>query len=96
VAAVLLTSVRGEKFWFDPGALCFEFAVTGGEGHQAAYESLHTPRDLAHWIEQAIETGVDPATEKGLSEARALREAIWQAADALVAARPIPALPSPA
>src|SRR4051794_25404193 len=46
----VLHSPRGGSFRFDAGAVCLDFAHTGGEGEYAIYESLHKPADLAEWL----------------------------------------------
>jgi hypothetical protein len=32
---------KGGSFFFDAGAVCLDFAHTGGEGHYAVFETLH-------------------------------------------------------
>ncbi|NJP88251.1 CGNR zinc finger domain-containing protein [Nonomuraea sp. FMUSA5-5] len=89
----LLHDPKGGSFWFDAGALCLDFAHTGGEGPYAVFESLHEPADLAAWLAQpppgAVVTA--PVTESELAAAKALRQAIWVAAHARAADRPVPA-----
>jgi predicted RNA-binding Zn ribbon-like protein len=87
---VLLRSLEGETFWFDPGAFCLEFAMTGGEGDRAAYETLHAPDDLRRWIQTALGLRVGQVTAADLAEARRLREAIWQLTDARVLGPSLP------
>lgn len=90
-ARVRLRSLDGEAFWFDPGAFCLEFALTGGEGHRAAYETLHSAGDLRRWIEARFGVEVERVTAADLAEARRVREAIWQLADARIVRRATPA-----
>jgi predicted RNA-binding Zn ribbon-like protein len=87
---VVLRPPSGGEFRFDPGAFCLEFAVTGGEGYRAVYETLHAPADLARWIEAALDTPVEHVTGADLNEAKRLREAIWQLADARVDGQRLP------
>ncbi|WP_219508570.1 CGNR zinc finger domain-containing protein [Nonomuraea ceibae] len=84
---------KGGSFWFDAGAVCLDFAHTGGEGPYAVFESLHEPADLAEWLAHppiaAVMTA--PLTVHELTSAKALRQAIWDAAHARAAHRPLPA-----
>ncbi len=89
----VLHDPRGGSFWFDAGAVCLDFAHTGGEGEYAVFESLHMPADLGEWLAQPP-LGVVltvPATPAELTAAKALRQAIWAAAHARAARRPLPA-----
>ena len=45
-----LQDPKGGSFWFDAGAVCLDFAHTGGEGAYAKFESLHAPPDLEAWL----------------------------------------------
>ncbi len=89
----VLHSPRGGSFRFDAGAICLDFAHTGGEGEYAIYESLHQPADLAGWLAQPPLDAVltVPVTARELTAAKALRQAIWVAAHAQAAGRPLPA-----
>ncbi|MET7398833.1 CGNR zinc finger domain-containing protein [Dactylosporangium sp. NPDC005572] len=87
----VLHDPKGGSFWFDAGAVCLDFAHTGGEGQYAVFESLHQPDDLAAWLAQpplaaALTT---PATFADLTAAKALRQAIWETAHARAAGRPL-------
>lgn len=89
----ILVDPRGGSFCFDAGALCLDFAHTGGEGPYAVFESLHGPADLAAWLAQpplgaALTVR---ATRRDLAAAKALRQAIWVAAHTRVAGEPPPA-----
>jgi len=90
-SGVRLRALSGETFWFDPGATCLEFALTGGEGYRAVYETLRVPADLERWIQGFVGGEVERVTARDLAEAKRLREAIWQCADARVLQRPLPA-----
>ncbi|MEV7231184.1 ABATE domain-containing protein [Polymorphospora sp. NPDC051019] len=88
----VLHDPRGGSFWFDAGALCLDFAHTGGEGRYAVFETLHEPADLAEWLAQPPLAAVltVPATAGELTAAKALRQAIWEAAHARAARRALP------
>jgi predicted RNA-binding Zn ribbon-like protein len=89
----VLTDPKGGSFWFDAGAVCLDFAHTGGEGRYAKFESLHEPADLGEWLAEppleAVMTA--PLTARDLSAAKTLRQAIWDVAHARAADRPLPA-----
>jgi predicted RNA-binding Zn ribbon-like protein len=88
-----LIDPKGGSFFFDAGAVCMDFAHTGGEGNYAVFESLHEPADLAEWLAQPPLAAVltVPASARDLTAAKALRQAIWDAAHARAAGRPLPA-----
>jgi predicted RNA-binding Zn ribbon-like protein len=92
--SVLLTDLAGESFRFDPGAASLRWALSGGEDYRAAYEKLHGPDDLRRWTTASIAVDVDRVTSRDLAEAKSLREAIWQCADARADGRPLPREPS--
>ncbi|WP_344265537.1 CGNR zinc finger domain-containing protein [Actinomadura napierensis] len=75
---------KGGSFWFDAGAVCLDFAHTGGEGRYAVFETLHEPDDLGEWLAQPPLAAVMtvPVTARELTAAKALRQAIWDAAHA--------------
>ncbi|GIJ57341.1 CGNR zinc finger domain-containing protein [Virgisporangium aurantiacum] len=89
----ILHSPRGGSFRFDAGAVCLDFAHTGGEGEYAIYESLHEPADLGDWLASPPLSAVMtvPVTTRDLVAAKALRQAIWDAAHARAAGRRLPA-----
>jgi predicted RNA-binding Zn ribbon-like protein len=87
-ATVLLTTPAGGSFRFDPGALCFELLLTGGEGHLARYETLHAPEDLARWLAaSSLAVAVAPVGPDDLERARRFRAALWRVALAGAAGR---------
>jgi predicted RNA-binding Zn ribbon-like protein len=88
----VLNDPKGGSFWFDAGAVCLDFAHTGGEGQYAVFEALHKPADLAGWLAQPplAATMTVPATVRDLTAAKALRQAIWEAAHAQAARRALP------
>ncbi|HEX5298686.1 MAG TPA: CGNR zinc finger domain-containing protein [Streptosporangiaceae bacterium] len=89
----VLRDARGVCFRFDAGAVCLDFAHTGGEGRYAVFETLHEPADLGEWLAQpplAAVLTVPPTTQE-LAAAKVLRQAIWDAAHARAASRPLPA-----
>jgi predicted RNA-binding Zn ribbon-like protein len=89
----VLRDARGVSFRFDAGAVCLDFAHTGGEGRYAVFETLHEPADLGEWLAQPPLAAVltVPATTQELAAAKVLRQAIWDAAHARAARRPVPA-----
>ena len=89
----VLEDPRGGSFRFDAGAVCLDFAHSGGEGRYAVFETLHEPADLGHWLAQPPLAAVMtvPVTSRELAAAKALRQAIWDAAHARAARRPLPA-----
>jgi predicted RNA-binding Zn ribbon-like protein len=87
---VELRGLDGQVFVFDPGMLCLRFAVTGGEGERAVFETLHGPADVAAWIEEAMGLTAEGVTEADVRDARHVREAIWQCASAQVRGEPLP------
>ncbi len=89
----LLVDPRGgPSFRFDAGAVCLDFAHTGGEGKYAVFESLNEPADLAAWLAEPPLSAVMtvPVSARELAQAKALRQAIWVAAQARAAHRSIP------
>ena len=89
----VLHDPRGGSFWFDAGAVCLDFAHTGGEGRYAVFETLHRPADLGDWLAQPplAATVTVPVTARDLTAAKALRQAVWDAAHARAARQPLPA-----
>lgn len=88
----VLRDARGVCFRFDAGAVCLDFAHTGGEGRYAVFETLHEPADLGEWLAQPPLAAVltVPAAPQELAAAKVLRQAIWDAAHAQAAGRPLP------
>jgi predicted RNA-binding Zn ribbon-like protein len=84
---------KGGSFWFDAGAICLDFAHSGGEGRYSVFETLHEPADLAAWLAQPPLAAVVtvPLTVDDLTAAKTLRQAIWETAHARAAARDLPA-----
>ncbi|WP_433336711.1 CGNR zinc finger domain-containing protein [Spirillospora sp. CA-294931] len=87
----VLHDPKGGSFVFDAGAVCLDFAHTGGEGVYAVFESLHEPADLGAWLaEPPLDAVVTvPVTARELAAAKTLRQAIWDAAHARAAGRPL-------
>jgi predicted RNA-binding Zn ribbon-like protein len=73
------------------GRLCIDFSLTGGEGERLAhFELLHEPGDLDAWLAGSdLDVADTAATPSDLREARRLRWAIWHAAQATAAGRPV-------
>ncbi|WP_067450034.1 CGNR zinc finger domain-containing protein [Actinomadura macra] len=89
----VLHDPKGGSFRFDAGAVCLDFAHTGGEGQYAVFETLHTPADLEEWLAQPPLATIFtvPMTARELTAAKSLRQAIWDTAHARAADRPLPA-----
>src|SRR5688572_14481315 len=83
---------NGGWCWFDAGAVCLGFARPAGEGRGAVFEARHKPADLAEWLAQPPLVAVltVPVTGGDLTSAKTLRQAIWDAAHARAAHRPLP------
>ncbi|WP_283135756.1 CGNR zinc finger domain-containing protein [Rhizohabitans arisaemae] len=80
---VVLQGRDGQRFRFDPGTLCLEFLLTGGEGLLAYWEQLDTADDLACWVAACSlgikgEVHADPAD---LPDAKRLRAAVQRLAE---------------
>jgi predicted RNA-binding Zn ribbon-like protein len=88
-----LQDPKGGSFWFDAGAVCLDFAHTGGEGQYSVFETLHKPADLAGWLAQPPLSAVMtvPVTVGDLTTAKTLRQAIWDTAHARADGRHLPA-----
>jgi predicted RNA-binding Zn ribbon-like protein len=88
----LLRDPKGGSFWFDAGAVCLDFAHTGGEGQYAKFEIFREPADLTEWLAQPPLAAVMtvPVAARDLAAAKTLRQAIWDAAHARAARRPLP------
>jgi len=67
----------GHSWFFDSGATAFDFAYTGAMGDNPLWEQLHSPNDLAAWLDERF-PGTD-TTDRDLVDARALRAAIANA-----------------
>jgi predicted RNA-binding Zn ribbon-like protein len=79
------------RFVFISGRVALDFVHTGGDGWRARWERWLGPADLADWLRACPKLEVDAAVdEEDLERARALREAIWEAAQALLAGRSVP------
>src|SRR4051794_21884108 len=89
----VLHDPKGGSFRFDAGAVCLDFAHSGGEGRYAVFETLHEPADLGEWLAQPPLAAVmtTSVTSGELAAAKALRQAIWDAAHARAAQRTLPA-----
>jgi predicted RNA-binding Zn ribbon-like protein len=89
----VLNDPKGGSFRFDAGAVCLDFAHTGGEGRYAVFETLHEPADLGEWLAHPpLGAGLTvPATAGELVTAKTLRQAIWEVAHDRAAGRPLTA-----
>lgn len=82
---LVLHSLEGTRFVFDPGALCLEFLTTGGPGDLSPYEVLHKPDDLAAWLAVSRLRLAPADVRVGSGEIEAahrLRDALWHLARA--------------
>ncbi|MEV4707981.1 CGNR zinc finger domain-containing protein [Actinoplanes sp. NPDC049316] len=89
----------GQAFTFDAGTLCLELSsVTGGEGHRARYEVLHSPADFVRWAAASrldlrahgVRPGDVVVTEEELALVKRLREAVWAGAWATAGGGAVP------
>ncbi|ADB53255.1 CGNR zinc finger domain-containing protein [Conexibacter woesei] len=77
------------------GRACVDLVMTGGEGWLDAWEVLHEPADFDRWLAAGplavpaadAGTGRPPADADDLAAARALREAVRAAVEALLVGR---------
>ena len=80
----------GAVFSFDAGALCLELLTTGGARDYRRHELLRAPDDLAAWL-ATCRLRIDVrVADDDVPAARQLRSAIWAAALAKTAGRPLP------
>jgi predicted RNA-binding Zn ribbon-like protein len=77
------TSSTSRQWWFDSGARALDFAYTGAMGTKPEWERLHSPGDLATWLDKRFEASDGTVSERDLTDARGLREAIASIASAL-------------
>lgn len=77
------TSSTSRLWWFDSGARALDFAYTGAMGGNPAWEKLHTPADLAEWLEKRFEASDGTVSDRDLIDAIGLRAAIASIASAL-------------
>ncbi|WP_026410900.1 CGNR zinc finger domain-containing protein [Actinomadura oligospora] len=89
----VLHDPKGGSFRFDAGAVCLDFAHTGGEGPYAVFETLHEPGDLAEWLaEPPLSVALTvPVTPSELVAAKTLRQAVWVVAHARADGLPLAA-----
>lgn len=77
------------RFVFRSGRLSLAFCATVGERWRRGFERLLTPGHLARWYAEASVTSVPvPVTGPDLAEARAVREAVYRTAKALLGGQP--------
>jgi len=89
----VLHDPKGGSFRFDAGAVCLDFAHTGGEGRYAVFETLHDPADLGEWLAEPPLSAAPtvPVSSNELATAKALRQAIWVVAHDRADGRPLTA-----
>jgi predicted RNA-binding Zn ribbon-like protein len=92
-----MTTSDGRTWWYDTGSLALDFAYTGGMGAAAmgagaigAGETIHAASDLGEWLAGRFPEVLDGATDRDLTDARALRTAISRAAQAVSHGQGIP------
>lgn len=77
-------------FHFKSDRLCLAFCATVGERWRRSFERLRSPEDLGRWLRQAGLVSAPPVpSERSLSAARVLREAIYRSVRAAMSGRPI-------
>ena len=76
-------SSDGHRWWFDSGSLSLDFAYTGAMGDNPAWETLHAPSDLGAWLDERFDEVDASASDRELTDARALRSAIARTATAI-------------
>jgi predicted RNA-binding Zn ribbon-like protein len=79
----------GQVFRFDPGSLAFAFSVTGHPFDSERFETLREPRDLERWAADILGAVGMHATAASVPEAKCLRAAIWNAAEAVIDGRAV-------
>ena len=77
------------RFIFRSGRLSLAFCATVGERWRRGFERLLIPGHLTRWYAEASVAGLPvPVTESDLAEARAVREAVYRTAKALLGGQP--------
>ncbi|MBG6055671.1 putative RNA-binding Zn ribbon-like protein [Salinibacterium sp. CAN_S4] len=77
------TAGDGHRWHFDAGSLALDFAYTGAMGDNPAWERLHSPADLAGWLDERFPEVDGTASDRDLIDALALRQAIARSATAI-------------
>ena len=71
------TADDGRRWWFESGALCLDFAYTGGMGDgRAEWERWHRPEHVASWLQERFPEIDGSVTDRDFVDARTLRAAI--------------------
>lgn len=82
-------SAEEMRFIFRSGRLCLGFCATVGERWRRGFERLSTPAHLIRWYAEAGVAGSPvPVTPADLDLARAVREAVYRTAKAVIAGQP--------
>ena len=81
----------GQVFRFEPGSVAFAFSVTGAPFDSDRFETLREPMDLQRWAADVLGAIGVRATASSVPEAKRLRTAIWNVADAVIDGRTLPA-----
>ena len=78
----------GQDWWFDAGSVTVDFAYAGGFGDGP--ESLSTPDALSAWLSARFPELEGVATDRELSDARSLQQALARLVTAAAAANRAP------
>lgn len=70
------TGADGHRWWFDSGSLSVDFGYTGGFGDNPDWEQLTDPASLATWLDIRFPEIEGTVSDRDLTDARALRDAI--------------------
>lgn len=79
----------GQDWWFDAGSIAIDFAYAGGFGENT--ESLSDPEALSGWLSSRFPELEGMATDRELSDARALQRALARLVEAASAGGSAPA-----
>jgi predicted RNA-binding Zn ribbon-like protein len=64
----------GQNWWFDAGSVAIDFAYAGGFGDGP--EAITTPSGLSEWLSERFPELQGEATDRELSDARSLQQAL--------------------
>ncbi len=77
------TADDGHRWHFDAGSLALDFAYTGAMGDNPSSEAMHSPTDLATWLNERFPEVDGTATDRDLVDALTLRAVIARSATAI-------------
>jgi predicted RNA-binding Zn ribbon-like protein len=77
-----MVSFDGQRWQFDAGTFALDLLVSGGPGPYSVFEALHTPDDLAEWLEESWLAPLPDLriTVAELTRIRDFRDTLWGAA----------------